>query len=194
MPRGLAVVLLILLLPSLTLADDYRVVPIHQLGTKATVVSGINDQGELVGASTGRHGISEAFVFTGLSFIPFAIEGAVETTPTGLSATRIVGSATDALFVVQGLVYDRATGEVRPLTTPDARALYAAGVNEAGDIVDHDVHPNTTVHGAILWANGDFTSIDIPRASMIRSKDINASGAVVASIWTRMASSTGLCG
>jgi hypothetical protein len=138
----------------------------------ASILTGINTSGEMIGVYTdfgGKlHGfLDNAGVFTNID------ESSGTTEPIGINDSgEIVGGHDTHAF----LTADRGA-TFRDFDVPGATSTQAAGVNSAGDIVGGWVDSTSKSHGFLL-SGGIFTSLDFPLASSTTAIGINDSNEI----------------
>ena len=157
------------------LYNDGALAIIDAPGAFATLVTGINDVGQIVGYYYDRAGI-HGFVKNASGFTIIEVPGATETEPSGINnAGQIVGSFTVG-NLVHGFLYDG--GVLTAIDVPGASRLYATGINDAGEIVG-TFYDSAGGH-AFLYNGGSFTTIEVPRAEgQTSASAINNAGQVV---------------
>jgi probable HAF family extracellular repeat protein len=141
-------------------AGGYQVLPVPS--STASVATGINEGGVIVGAYTDMAGKRHGFVDDGDTFTDVDVPGAGTTQVIGVNAGgQIVGDYFDAADVEHGFV--RTEGVVTTIDFPGATGTVAAGINAAGDIVGGSTDAAGS-HG-FLFRSGVFTPINFPLAT-----------------------------
>ena len=102
----------------------------------ASIATGINAAGLLIGAYANLAGNIHGFALSGGSFSDVDFPGATRSLAIGVNDVgQIVGSFTDAAGVDRGFVTN-GSGAFRVIDFPGATSTEATGINTAGDIVE----------------------------------------------------------
>jgi hypothetical protein len=154
------------------------------VGADATVLTGINNQHQVVGYFTVGNGLVsfilsnvDPIAGTAITGSPVSFPGSLVTYAQGLNdAGNVVGIYLDSQqqvhgFLLQGIAYTS-------IDFPGAVATEALGTNKHGDIVGDYTDTAGTVHGFVL-TNGRFLEVDAPFASGLSISAINDSRIVV---------------
>ena len=133
MRQAIKLTLLCLLLSSLLVAADYRFVKIHFPHASATVASGINARGDIVGRYDDVNGVVHGFLLRKGVFTSIDVPGASFTSARAINARGdIAGRMKDADSVDHAfLLHD---GQFTQIDFPGADATVGRGINNAGDI------------------------------------------------------------
>jgi probable HAF family extracellular repeat protein len=146
-----------------------------------TVISGINDIGQIIGifgGSTGMAGDYSSFLEINGILTIIAVPYGTGTNVAGINnAGQIVGSYNDNTNHSHGFLYTN--GVFTTIDVPGANLVEALGINDAGQIVGR-YDDSTGSHG-FLDINGIITSIDVPGSIESTAFDINNEGEIVGS-------------
>ena len=144
-------------------------------GSTASIATGINGAGLIVGVYQDLAGVLRGFANNGGTFSNVDFPGASGTQAIGVNdAGQIVGDYFDAASVEHGFV--SSGGVFTAIDFPGATGTAAAGINAAGDIVG--VWSDATgSHGFLLQA-GVFTPINFPLATSTTAFGINDTGEI----------------
>jgi uncharacterized membrane protein len=128
-------VLFVIALVPLTMAQG-TYTPLDYPGAQETIAQGINSAGDIVGCYDVGDLNLHGFLYSSGTFLTIDYPGEQQTCWLGINDVgKLVGYAWMPDFFL-GLVYDRATGAITLLPPiPDARGLFAYGINNAGTIV-----------------------------------------------------------
>src|SRR6266540_4169157 len=169
------VVLAIVIGVSARRADSYTFTAIDVPGATVTVVSGINDRGEVVGwYRTGSSGDPDSadhgFLLAHGHFTTIDVPGSRGTVAEGINNRgEIVGYYFDQAAAQRGFLLLRGV-----FTTIECGAFTEPrGINDRGDIVGRLEN-----HG-FLFSKGKCTTIDFPGASFSSAFGVNNAGQVV---------------
>lgn len=137
----------------------------------ASVATGINGTGLIVGHYIDFAGVRRGFVNDSGTFSNVDFPGAIETQVFDINAAgQIVGDYFDAAGVEHGFV--SSGGTFTAIDFPGATATVATGINAASDIVGF-----SETHGFLLQA-GVFTHIDFPLADLTIPFGISDTGEI----------------
>ncbi|MEP7310184.1 MAG: hypothetical protein ABJA98_32155 [Acidobacteriota bacterium] len=145
--------------------------------TSGTLVNGINDRSQVVGAFTDAATKTHGFFRTNGQYFPIDVSNADKTEAWGInSRTQIVGS-----YVVNGQSHGflLENGEFTTVDPPGATSAIAHGINDLGQIVG--TYGDSGGSHGYLWTHGRFVTIDLPTVppSGTEAWGINRSGQVV---------------
>jgi uncharacterized membrane protein len=144
-------------------------------GSSASVVTGINSAGLMIGAYADLAGVAHGFINNAGGFSNVDFPGAASTQAIGVNdAGQIVGDYFDAASVEHGYVC--LGGVFTSIDYPGATGTAAAGINTAGDIVG--VWSDATTTRGFLLQGGVFTPIAFPLATRTSAFGINDSGEI----------------
>jgi probable HAF family extracellular repeat protein len=112
--------------------------------------------------------------------------GTTETVPQGINnADQVVGYYLASTGAFRGFFVDAAFGLYAPIDDPlagtsggGAQGTYAQDINNAHQIVGYYVDSSNRYHG-FLYANGSYTTLDVPSATLTRALGINDVGQIV---------------
>ncbi len=140
-------------------------------GSTWSVVSGINNVGQIVGYSS-----LGSFVDTNGMFTTVQYPGAAGTAAYGInSAGEVAGSYTDDVNVNHG--FTELNGSYASFDYPGATGTYFSGIDDAGDLVGNYWLENGPIQG-FLYSDGIFTPINVPGAQETVAFAINNSGTI----------------
>jgi hypothetical protein len=150
------------------------------MGTRYTVVSAVNDSGEIVGSSNNIGSFDDVGYLIGQGGLPLPVGlaltqvGASSVDANGINtAGKIVGSYTQSSHT-HG--YLRKGETYKTLDYPGAVGTIANGVNDSDTIVGY-YFDGTTYHG-FQHAGGVFMTIDEPGATFTQIFGINNAGQI----------------
>jgi uncharacterized membrane protein len=144
-------------------------------GQMASIATGVNDKGEIVGAS---YGLASGFFLKGGKFTEIAYPGAAYSFPYQINDAGVMvgvygASPSDGHgFELVGKTYTTIDYPGATYTSPQA-------INKSRDIVGAWDDGGTN-HGFLL-SKGVFTSIDVPGATYTEAYGINKTGVIVGS-------------
>jgi hypothetical protein len=153
-------------------------------GARATVVSRINDRGQVVG----RYYQAAPFRPPGSKMRGFLLDrgkvtridvpGAAETQATGIDSLgrRVVGEYRDAAGAFHGFLWRK--GRFTTIDLPGAVGTSLVDINDRGQILGVAVDSAGRFHGFVL-DRGRFTSFDAPDVAITVPRDLNNRGQVV---------------
>jgi hypothetical protein len=145
----------------------------------ASIATGINATGLLIGAYADLVGDIHGFASNGGSFSDVDFPGSTRTLAIGVNDVgQIVGSFTDGASVNHGFVMN-GSGAFSAIDFPGATSTEAAGINTAGDIVGV-WSDSTGSHSFVLHA-GLFSPIAFPLATTTTAFGINDAGEIAGS-------------
>jgi probable HAF family extracellular repeat protein len=158
--------------PSFTETGTFTFTTINFPGALATVASGINDRGEIVGVFVDSALGTRGFVDDEGRFTAIDVPGAVATFASGINDHgEIVGAFIDADGSTHGFV--DTGGHFTSIDVPGALNTSATGINNRGEIVGTFGSPvGIVVHG-FLDRGGNFTTITFPGAVVTNVNGIN---------------------
>ena len=146
-------------------------------GALDTSVSGLNDDGQIVGSYVGSDSRSHGFLRSGDTFTTIDGPGGQSIGPTAINAFgQIVGSYVGSDFRSHGFL--RSEDTFATIDFPGATLTQAWGINDAGQIVGMYVDVASVSHGFLLDGES-FTTIDPPGARSTSATGINAAGQIV---------------
>ncbi len=144
-------------------------------GSTASIATGINGAGLLVGVYEDLGGVLRGFANSGGAFSNVDFPGATGTQAIGVNDTgQIVGNYFDAASTEHGFV--SSAGVFTAIDYPGATATGAAGINAAGDIVG--VWSDAAGSHAFVLRGGVFTPINFPLATSTAAFGINDAGEI----------------
>ena len=163
---------------------NFRGITFGIIGADTTVLTGINNQHQVVGYFTVGNGLGsfilsnvDPIAGTAITLSPVFVPGSLGTFALGVNdAGNVVGVYFDSQgrehgFLLQGSAYVS-------IDFPGAVATEALGTNKHGDIVGDYTDSAGVVHGFALM-NGRFQEVDAPFASALSVTGINDSRKVV---------------
>jgi probable HAF family extracellular repeat protein len=140
-------------------------------GSIYTVVSGINQNSDLVGNFVDESGTQHGFLFSDGTFETIDPAGSIETLASGINDNRkVVGEYYETGFIGHGFLFDGVN--YTTLDFPGATQTTAGGINNAGFVVGGYIDAQGKAHG-FEWQNGSFTTVDVPGAAGTFSFGIN---------------------
>jgi probable HAF family extracellular repeat protein len=157
-------------------------------GAKATFVSRINAQGQIVGAYSDDPNapaleLSHGFLLDKGTFTKIDFPGAVRTQPNGINNLgQIVGQYLDATGRYHGFLLD--SGVFTTIDAPGGTSTFANDIDDSGRIVGVSSALSGQTAGAPLTrgfqrdAQGVFTPIVVPDASQTAPRGINNAGQI----------------
>ena len=162
---------------------QYTFTTIDVPGAVDTLLTGINDRGDIVGAYNNEiFGPSYAFFTEGDSLITIAVPGSSQTTAFGINNNgKIVGS-----FVTgeqHGFLYSSKRQRFKQVDVPFPTGVFLTRVNgtnnrgqSVGEYLDQ---PTSNEQHGFLYSKGQFSSIDVPDAEVTSATGINNQGQIV---------------
>ncbi|HET9182926.1 MAG TPA: hypothetical protein VFP59_12390 [Candidatus Angelobacter sp.] len=131
-------------------------------GETQTIVGGINDSGQVVGAFRDSAGVQHAYVTDRRGgFVTIDFPGATATLGEGINNRGdIVGTYRDAQNTQHGFLLSSGTFTAIDFPDPNAILNFAADINDHGEIAGIYNTSDGSIHGYTLKRNG-FTSIDV---------------------------------
>lgn len=138
--------------------------PSTALGSHFSEAFDINERGEVVGIYRDDQGSQHRFLLSNTVLSNVDFPGATATDAFGINASgTIVGDFFDATGVAHGFVLR--DGVFKQIDVPGALDTEAVGINSSGDVVGSwDTDPTTQGHGFVLTREGQFITIDAPKA------------------------------
>jgi probable HAF family extracellular repeat protein len=171
------------------LSDQGLFTQIDFPGATETLLVGINNRGQIVGAFSTRDQIvgrfndlnnaagSHGFLLDDGAFTPIDFPGALGTVAFGINDRgHIVGSFVDNRGAVHGFLLD--DGVFTHIDVPGATLSTGNGITNRGQIVGTFVDTSDVAHGYLL-DNGRFTTIAPPGAMTTEAVGINDRGQIV---------------
>jgi probable HAF family extracellular repeat protein len=150
------------------------------LGTKGTVLTGIDNAGAAVGYYFDSSGAAHGFIFD-LAFATLnGPAGATRTKALGINdAGQIIGDYIDSSGGEHSFLYSVSSGNYTTLNDPSAASTetFARGINDAGEIVGDYVDSSGTQHG-FLDIGGVYTTIDNALGGSTTLTGINNAGQI----------------
>ena len=150
-------------------------------GATFTDASGINNRGEIVGSFQDGQGF-HGYVFRQGEFtvLDAPVQGALTIALGNNDRGQVVGAyRSQGLF--HGFVWER--GTFTDINAPQAEETFLHVINNRGQIVGHSRRDVFSLARAFLWADGDFTFLNIPGVLLAgRNRDslgLNDRGQVV---------------
>jgi uncharacterized membrane protein len=144
-------------------------------GSTASIATGINGAGWIVGVYADLGGVLRGFASSGGAFSNVDFPGATGTQAIGLNdAGQIVGNYFDAASTEHGFV--ASGGVFTTIDYPGATGTAAAGINTAGDIVG--VWSDAAGSHGFVLRGGVFTPINFPLATSTSAFGINDTGEI----------------
>jgi probable HAF family extracellular repeat protein len=150
-------------------------------GAAGTLVSKINEQGQMVGAYTEDRATSPSFFEHGFvrdrrGIRRIDVPGAVETRALGINNRgQIVGSYVDGAGRAHGFLRD-ARGRFTTIDPPGAEGTLATDVDDRGRVVGTYVDATPSFHGFVRELDGTITTVDAPGATDTAVFGINDRG------------------
>jgi len=146
-------------------------------GQQQTIVGGINDAGDMVGAFRDTAGIQHAYIISpDGTFRTIDFPGATATLGEGINDRGdIVGAYADAQRTRHGFLLSDGSFTTIDFPNPDAIFNFAADINDRGEIAGIYNTSDGAIHGYVLTAAG-FTSLDFfprPFLSVTQAFGIN---------------------
>jgi probable HAF family extracellular repeat protein len=146
---------------------------------------GINNRGDIVGSFADAHGLHGYILRRGtFTTLDFPAQGVAATVAKGINDRgQVVGFYVQSGSDIHGFVWDGTT--FTQIDAPDADITYLHGINNRGQVVGHSRRDIFALARGFVWANGDFTFMDIPGVLIVGQRDqtmaINDGGQVVGS-------------
>jgi hypothetical protein len=138
-----------------------------------TQVSGINDNGVIVG-SEGDAG----FVDSGGTFANISYPGAVFTSPYGINDSGIVSGtaafASNNVITHDGFLYNTSTNTFTAITYPGATNTIVQGINDSGEVVGFYTLAGQT--SGFTYLNGTYASLMYPGSNLTELFGISNNG------------------
>jgi len=144
-------------------------------GAAASIATGINSDGSIVGVYEDIGGVSHGFIAIDGVFTDVDFPGATGTQVIGVNESgQMVGNYFDAASTEHGFVTNG--GVFTAIDVPGATATASAGINAAGDIVG--VWSDATGSHGFLLRGGVFTPINFPLATSTSAFGIDDAGEI----------------
>ena len=159
-------------------ADAYSFSTLDFPGSNATMASGIDVTGRIVGSYTDNDG-THGFVFYNGAYSTIDVPGARWTVAYGInSSSQIVGGfgASDAAGGRHGFLFSG--GAFSTFDVPGSTDTVARGVNNRGQIVGVYIGTDGLKHGFRL-SGGTYATIEVPQSSSGSANGINDAGHIV---------------
>jgi probable HAF family extracellular repeat protein len=144
-----------------------------------TAVSGINNQGIMVGAYTNGHNSpANGFLDVGGAFTPINVPGAYDTGPSAISNNGlIVGGLFNPDDTTHGFLYNNGTYTL--IDVPGASTTVAVGINAEGEIVGTYQDGDSNSTNGFLYSDGIFTTLNVPGTTDTYLTGVNDEGQIV---------------
>ncbi len=150
-------------------------------GATATLATGINAAGQIVGSYVDTFHRGHGFMLAGSKFTTVDPPGAISTSATGINdAGQIVGEYFGA--DTHGTVgFMLAAGRYTTIEVPGlgAGATHAIGINAAGSIVGYCPDATVTRRLGFVVISGRYITFDVPGATETSARGINAADKIV---------------
>ena len=147
----------------------------------ATVATGINDLGQIVGVYIDQTDNVHGFIYERGRYTQLDYPGAIETDLNGINNWRqISGYYLDTAGLPHGFVYF--LGKFFPVNFPGAIDTAAIGINSHGDVVGGYDDASAT-HG-FVFQNARFRTVDAPFGSQTQVLSINNFGNMAGYTWS----------
>jgi probable HAF family extracellular repeat protein len=175
---GVVMLGLVLVAPSLALAQGYTFMTLDFPGAVSTSALGINNSGQIVG-QTNTASEAHGFLYDRGSLSLIDVPGAVGTIATGINDSgHIVGYYFAGTFPqpAQGFVYDGT--HFSSINFPGASNTFVWGINNRGQIIGSYQDMSFASHG-FLYDGGNLITVDLPGALQTFAQGINDSGHIV---------------
>ena len=147
-------------------------------GADSTIVSGINNRGQIVGTYSAG-GVTSGFVLDGDDYTELNIPGSTITRVTDINSHGvIVGSYRDSSGE-HGFIWD--DGSITTLDMPGVIATSPNGINDAGTVVGMVLTPGNIdgIDHGFIYRDGEFQMLDYPNAGGTVLNDINNAGSAL---------------
>lgn len=148
----------------------------------ATVATGINDRGQIVGIYTDQLGAFPSFIYDHGQYTRLDYPGAIETDAYGINNWgQVSGTYYDSAGLPHGFVYF--LGRFFLVNFPGATDTFESGINSFGAIVGGYDDAAAITHG-FVFQNGQYRTVDAPFGSQTQVSSINDFGNMAGYTWS----------
>jgi autotransporter-associated beta strand protein len=135
------------------------------VGNSGTLLTGINDSGQITGSYGANAGMINSFVTVNGVVTPINPAGFSTISVLGINDSgRVVSSylPSSAAIAWQGFVYTN--GSYTPVNLPGADATFLFNINNHGQLLGYGTNYTTNVSSGFINTNGTFTGVTVPGA------------------------------